>query len=77
MPEKARWTGLSLYQKLLCSVYVNTIKPMAIQNGYSLPWAATAGRTLISQHDKTNHWLNQQMKKLLPTHYFLLTITLP
>jgi hypothetical protein len=36
-----------------------------------------AGRTLISQHDKTNHWLNQQMKKLLPTHYFLLTITLP
>jgi hypothetical protein len=29
------------------------------------------------QHDKTNHWLNQQMKKLLPTHYFLLTITLP
>jgi len=29
------------------------------------------------QHDKSNQWLNQQMKKLLPTHYFLLTITLP
>jgi hypothetical protein len=29
------------------------------------------------QHDKTNQWLDQQMKKLLPTHYFLLTITLP
>lgn len=29
------------------------------------------------QQDKTNQWLNQQMKKLLPTHYFLLTITLP
>lgn len=29
------------------------------------------------QHDKTKHWLNQQMKKLLPTHYFMVTITLP
>ncbi len=29
------------------------------------------------QHDKTDQWLNQQMEKLLPTHYFLLTITLP
>ena len=29
------------------------------------------------QHDKTDQWLNRQMEKLLPTHYFLLTITLP
>jgi hypothetical protein len=29
------------------------------------------------QHNKADQWLNQQMKKLLPTHYFLLTITLP
>jgi hypothetical protein len=29
------------------------------------------------QHDKTDQWLRKQMEKLLPTHYFLLTITLP
>jgi len=29
------------------------------------------------QQSKADQWLNQQMKKLLPTHYFLLTITLP
>ncbi len=29
------------------------------------------------QHDKMDQWLHKQMKKLLPTHYFLLTITLP
>lgn len=29
------------------------------------------------QHDKTDEWLRKQMEKLLPTHYFLLTITLP
>jgi hypothetical protein len=29
------------------------------------------------QQKKADQWLNQQMKKLLPTHYFLLTITLP
>jgi hypothetical protein len=29
------------------------------------------------QQNKADQWLNQQMKKLLPTHYFLLTITLP
>ena len=29
------------------------------------------------QYDKTKHWLNQQMKKLLPTYYFMVTITLP
>lgn len=29
------------------------------------------------QHDKTKQWLSQQMEKLLPTHYFMLTITLP
>jgi hypothetical protein len=29
------------------------------------------------QHDKTNQWLEQQIKKMLPTHYFLLTVTLP
>ena len=29
------------------------------------------------QHDKTDEWLSKQMEKLLPTHYFLLTITLP
>lgn len=29
------------------------------------------------QQGKADQWLNQQMKKLLPTHYFLLTITLP
>jgi len=29
------------------------------------------------QHDKTDQWLSKQMEKLLPTHYFLLTITLP
>ena len=29
------------------------------------------------QHDKTDQWLQKQMEKLLPTHYFLLTITLP
>lgn len=29
------------------------------------------------QHDKTDQWLHKQMEKLLPTHYFLLTITLP
>jgi hypothetical protein len=29
------------------------------------------------QQDKTEQWLHKQMKKLLPTHYFLITITLP
>ncbi|MDY6974179.1 MAG: transposase [Thermodesulfobacteriota bacterium] len=29
------------------------------------------------QHDKADQWLHKQMEKLLPTHYFLLTITLP
>ena len=29
------------------------------------------------QHHKQDQWLQQQMEKLLPTHYFLLTITLP
>lgn len=29
------------------------------------------------QQSKSEQWLNRQMKKLLPTHYFLLTITLP
>jgi hypothetical protein len=29
------------------------------------------------QHNKAHEWLLRQMKKLLPTHYFLLTITLP
>ena len=29
------------------------------------------------QQDKAEQWLHQQMQKLLPTHYFLLTITLP
>jgi hypothetical protein len=29
------------------------------------------------QHDKAEKWLQKQMEKLLPTHYFLLTITLP
>ena len=29
------------------------------------------------QHDKADQWLHNQMDKLLPTHYFLLTITLP
>jgi hypothetical protein len=29
------------------------------------------------QQSKTDQWLHQQMEKLLPTHYFLLTITLP
>ena len=29
------------------------------------------------QQGKADQWLDQQMKKLLPTHYFLLTITLP
>jgi hypothetical protein len=29
------------------------------------------------QHDKMDQWLCKQMEKLLPTHYFLLTVTLP
>ena len=29
------------------------------------------------QQDKTEQWLHKQMEKLLPTHYFLLTLTLP
>ena len=29
------------------------------------------------QHDKADQWLHKQIDKLLPTHYFLLTITLP
>lgn len=29
------------------------------------------------QQDKADEWLKKQMEKLLPTHYFLLTITLP
>ncbi|MBW2026942.1 MAG: transposase [Deltaproteobacteria bacterium] len=29
------------------------------------------------QQDKSDRWLEKQMEKLLPTHYFLLTITLP
>ncbi len=28
-------------------------------------------------HDKADQWLNKQMEHLLPTYYFLLTITLP
>ena len=29
------------------------------------------------QQNKTDQWLHKQMENLLPTHYFLLTITLP
>ena len=29
------------------------------------------------QQNKSDQWLQKQMEKLLPTHYFLLTITLP
>lgn len=29
------------------------------------------------QQSKADQWLNKQMKKMLPTHYFLLTVTLP
>lgn len=29
------------------------------------------------QQNKTDQWLHKQMEKLLPAHYFLLTITLP
>jgi len=29
------------------------------------------------QQNKTDQWLHKQMEKLLPTYYFLLTITLP
>jgi len=29
------------------------------------------------QHNKSEQWLHKQMENLLPTHYFLLTITLP
>lgn len=29
------------------------------------------------QQNKTDQWLHKQMEKLLPTHYFLFTITLP
>ena len=29
------------------------------------------------QHDKADQWLHKQIEKLLPTHYFLLTLTLP
>ena len=29
------------------------------------------------QHEKADEWLQKQMEKLLPTHYFLLTFTLP
>lgn len=29
------------------------------------------------QHDKMDQWLYKQMEQLLPTHYFLLTLTLP
>ena len=29
------------------------------------------------QQDKADEWLRKQMEKLLPTHYFLLTFTLP
>lgn len=29
------------------------------------------------QQDKSDQWLHKQMEKLLPTHYFLVTITLP
>jgi hypothetical protein len=31
----------------------------------------------VCQQDKADEWLRKQMEKLLPTHYFLLTITLP
>jgi hypothetical protein len=31
----------------------------------------------ICQHDKADQWLQKQMEKLLPTHYFLVTLTLP
>ena len=31
----------------------------------------------VCQHDKADAWLGKQMEKLLPTHYFLPTITLP
>jgi len=31
----------------------------------------------VCQQDKADEWLRKQMDKLLPTHYFLLTITLP
>jgi hypothetical protein len=29
------------------------------------------------QHAKADQWLHKQMEKLLPTHYFLVTLTLP
>lgn len=47
------------------------------QSTHNLPCACGNRHCPSCQHDKANTWLKTQMEKLLPTHYFLLTITLP
>jgi len=55
----------------LCMV-VMTVAPYS-----PFPVAVGIRHCPTCQHDKTDQWLHKQMEKLLPTHYFLLTLTLP
>ncbi|MGA1871856.1 MAG: transposase zinc-binding domain-containing protein [bacterium] len=44
---------------------------------HSIPCCCGNRHCPTCQYDKSDEWLRKQMEKLLPTHYFLLTITLP
>lgn len=44
---------------------------------HSIPCCCGNRHCPTCQQDKTDEWLGKQMEKLLPAHYFLLTIPLP
>jgi hypothetical protein len=44
---------------------------------HSIPCCCGNRHCPTCQHTKADEWLRKQMNKLLPTYYFLLTITLP
>lgn len=44
---------------------------------YSIPCCCGNRHCPTCQHEKADEWLQKQMEKILPTYYFLLTITLP
>ena len=44
---------------------------------YPIPCCCGNRHCPSCQNNKADEWLRKQMEKLLPTHYFLLTITLP
>jgi hypothetical protein len=49
----------------------------ACQTIKSIPCCCGNRHCPTCQQDKTDQWLQKQMENLLPTHYFLFTLTLP